>query len=104
MNVRPKWMGIIIVSSSISQQQSVPETKINLDNRTFSVPALKIWNDLPIPLKSFETIASFHRNLRTFFILPLRPKSPAVLRSGDDFCVFLFMTSCLMILVCTLHL
>ena len=43
--------------SSTSQQLIVPKTKLNLGKRAFSVAAPTVWNELPITLKTSETIA-----------------------------------------------
>ena len=51
--------------SSTSQQLSIPRTKLNLGKRAFSVAAPIIWNELPTTLKSCESLASFHKNLKT---------------------------------------
>ena len=52
--------------SSISQQLSIPRTKLNLGKRAFSVAAPIIWNELPTTLKSCESLASFRKHLKTF--------------------------------------
>ena len=51
--------------SSTSQQLSIPRTKLNLVKRAFSVAAPIIWNELPTTLKYCESLASFHKNLKT---------------------------------------
>ena len=43
--------------SSISQQLIVPKTKHNLVKRAFSVAVPRVWNELPVTLKTSETIA-----------------------------------------------
>ena len=53
--------------SSTSQQLSIPRTKLNLGKRAFSVAAPIIWNELPTTLKSCESLASFRKNLKTYF-------------------------------------
>ena len=53
--------------SSISQQLIVPKTKLNLGKRAFSVAAPRVWNELPITLKTSETIASLKKNSRHLF-------------------------------------
>ena len=50
--------------SSISQL-IVPKTKLNLGKRAFSVAAPKVWNELPITLKTSETIAIFRKKKKT---------------------------------------
>ena len=52
--------------SSISQQLIVPKTKLNLGKRAFSVAAPRVWNELPITLKTSETIAIFRKKLKTY--------------------------------------
>ena len=52
--------------SSTSQQLSIPRTKLNLGKRAFSVAAPIIWNELPTTLKSYESLASFRKNLKTY--------------------------------------
>ena len=52
--------------SSVSQQLIVPRTKLNLGKRAFSVAAPRVWNELPIALKTSETIAIFRKKLKTY--------------------------------------
>ena len=52
--------------SSTSQQLIVPKTKLNLGKRAFSVAAPRVWNELPITLKTSETIAIFRKKLKTY--------------------------------------
>ena len=52
--------------SSTSQQLSIPRTKLNVDNRAFSVAAPFFWNELPTTLKSCESLASFRKHLKTY--------------------------------------
>ena len=54
------------LTSSTSQQLSIPRTKLNLGKRAFSVAAPIIWNELPTTLKSCESLASFRKNLKTY--------------------------------------
>jgi len=35
-------------------------------NRAFSVAGLTVWNSLPEPVRSAETLASFKRKLKTY--------------------------------------
>ena len=51
--------------SSISQL-IVPKTKLNLGKHAFSVAAPRVWNELPIILKTSETIAIFQKKLKKF--------------------------------------
>ena len=53
--------------SSTPQQLSIPRTKLNLGKRAFSVAAPIIWNEFPTTLKSCESLASFRKNLKTYF-------------------------------------
>ena len=46
----------------------VPETKLNLGKRAFSVAAPRVWNELPITLKTSETIATFRKKTQDIFI------------------------------------
>ena len=54
--------------SSISQQLIVPKTKLNLCKRAFSVAAPRVWNELPITLKTSETIAIFRKKTQDISI------------------------------------
>ena len=47
--------------SSVSKHIFVPKTKLNIAERAFSVAAPTIWNQLPIAIKSSETMDN-HRN------------------------------------------
>ena len=47
--------------------------KLNLDKRAFSVTAPSVWNELPINLKSSDTIATFHKNSRHLFQIVFPP-------------------------------
>ena len=55
-----------IPRSSISQQLIVPKTNLNLGKRVFSVAAPRVWNELPITLKTSEAIAIFRKKLKTY--------------------------------------
>ena len=52
--------------SSILQQHFMPKTKFYLGKRAFSVAADRVWNELPVTLKTFETIAIFRQKLKTY--------------------------------------
>ena len=54
--------------SSISQQLFVPKTKLTLGKRAFSVASPRVWNELPINLKTSETIAIFRKKLKTYLL------------------------------------
>ena len=56
--------------SSTSQQLIVPKTKLNLGKHAFSVAAPRVWNELPISLKTSETIAIFRKKLKTRQSIP----------------------------------
>ena len=78
--------------SSISQQLIVPKTKLNLVKHAFSVAAPTVWNELPITLKTSETIAIFRKNSRYIYSkLCFYHNSSVVPRSDNDFCMSLFM-------------
>ena len=74
--------------SSISQL-IVPKTKLNLGKRAFSVAAPRVWNELPITLKTSETIAIFRKKL-IYSKLHFYHKCPVVPGSDTDFCASLF--------------
>ena len=77
--------------SSISQQLAVPKTKLNLGKRAFSVAAPRVWNELPITLKTSETIAIFRKKSRhSYSKLHSHHKCLVVPRSDTDFCASLF--------------
>ena len=54
--------------SSTSQQLSISRTNLNMGKRDFPVAAPIIWNELPITLKSCESLASFRKNLKTYLL------------------------------------
>ena len=60
----------------------MPKTKLNLDKRAFSIAAPSACKELPITLKTFETIAIFD-----IFIPNCILVDP---RSDNDFCATLF--------------
>ena len=77
--------------SSISQQLIVPKTKLHLGKRAFSVAAPRVWSELPITLKTSETIAIFRKKSRHIYTkLHFRHKSSIVPRSDIDFSASLF--------------
>ena len=51
--------------STVSKQRFVPKTKLNIGKRVFFVAAPTIWNQLPNAVKSFETIDTFRKKLKT---------------------------------------
>ena len=77
--------------SSISQQLIVPKTKLNLGKRAFSVAATMVWSELPISLKTSETIAIFRKKTQDIWsTLHFHHKCSVVPRSDTDFCASLF--------------
>ncbi len=54
------------LTSSVSKQLFVPETNLNIGKRDFSVAAPTIWNQLPIAIKSSETMDTFRRKSKTY--------------------------------------
>ena len=65
-NNHPTWLFFRRqVRSSISQL-IVPKTKLNLGKRAFCVAAPRVWNELPITLKTSETIAILRKKLFTY--------------------------------------
>ena len=91
-NNHPTWLVSCIFQISLgsSAQLIVPKTKLN--KHAFSVTAPRVWNELPITLKTSETIATFRKKLKTFILkLQLHHKSSVVPRSDNDFCASLFM-------------
>ena len=49
----------------------VPKSRLNIGRRVFSVAASTIWNQLPITIKSFETITTFRNKMQTYICLKL---------------------------------
>ena len=77
--------------SSVSHQLIVPRTKLNLGKRAFSVAAPRVWNELPITLKTSETIAIFRKKTQDIYSkLHSHHKCSVVPRSDTDFCASLF--------------
>ena len=67
------------------QTTFVPKTKLNIGKRAFSVATRAIWNQLPVMIKSSETIDTFRNKLEKYFeFVPC---------CNDDFCLSLCMTS-----------
>ena len=87
--------------SSISQQQLiVPKTKLNLGKHAFSVAVPRVWNELPITLKTSETISIFRKKFDVFIpncISTINLQLSLVLIMT---CASLFMILRLTILVC----
>ena len=46
----------------------MPKTKLNLGKRAFSVAASNVWSELPITLKTSETLAVFRKKTQDIFI------------------------------------
>ena len=78
--------------SSILQHLIVPKIKLNLGKRAFSVAAPRVWNELPITLKTSETMAIFRKKNSRHIYSELRfhHKSSVVPRSDNVFRAFLF--------------
>ena len=47
--------------SSVFKQRFVPKTKLNIGKRALTITAPKIWNQLPITIKSYETKETFRK-------------------------------------------
>ena len=76
---------------SISHQLIVPKTKLYLGKSAFFVTAPMVWNELPITLKTSETVAIFRKNSRYIYSkLHFHHKSLVVPCSDNDFCTSLF--------------
>ena len=62
--------------------------KMNIGKRDYSLDAPTLSNGLPITIKSFETIASFRKQLKTSLFdclkLHFQPKRSAVPCANDD--------------------
>ena len=50
----------------VSKHIFVSKTKLNIEKIDFSVPAPTIWNQLPIRIKSSETIHTFRKQMKTY--------------------------------------
>ena len=70
----------------------MPKTKCYLGKRAFFVAAPRVWNELPITLKTSETIAIFREknSIHIYSKLHFHHKSSVVPRSDNDFCASLF--------------
>ena len=53
--------------SSELDQLNVPRVRTAVDSRAFSVAAPRLWNELPLEIRSAETQNSFRKKLKTFF-------------------------------------
>ena len=47
-----------------------PPTRTSIGKRTFSVSAPYVWNSIPLPIRLSPMIASFKRNLKTYYFVP----------------------------------
>ena len=47
-----------------------PPTRTSIGKRAFRVSAPYIWNSIPLPIRLSPSIASFKRNLKTFYFAP----------------------------------
>ncbi|KAK2173954.1 hypothetical protein NP493_841g00002 [Ridgeia piscesae] len=52
--------------STSSNPLYIPRVKAKAGTRAFSVAAPKVWNSLPVSVKSEGHIVSFHRRLKTY--------------------------------------
>ena len=97
---RPPYLASLLYLSNIPRQLRssisqliVPKTKLNLGKCAFSVAAPRVWNELPITLKTYKTTAIFRekKNSRHIYSeLYFHHKSSVVPRSDTDFCASLF--------------
>ena len=69
----------------------VPKIKLNFGKRDLSLAAPNIWNELPITTKSSETIATFRKQQKQFFLISFHHKFSAVPCFNDDFYLSPFM-------------
>ena len=107
----PYWASLLHFSNILRQLRSsisqliVHKTKLYLGKSGFSVTASRVWNELPITLKTSETIAIFRKKTQDIFIpnciftirhiyskLHFHHESSVVPRSDTDICASLFMT------------
>ena len=47
-----------------------PPTRTSIGQRAFSVSAPYVWNSIPLPIRLSPSMASFKRNLKTFYFSP----------------------------------
>ena len=47
-----------------------PPTRTSIGKRAFSVSAPYVWNSIPLPIRLSPLMASFKRNLETFYFAP----------------------------------
>ena len=95
---QPPYLASLLHLSNIPRQLKspisqliVPKTKRNLGKRAFSVAAPRVWNELPITLKTSETIAIFRNKTQDIYSkLHFLHKCSVVPRSDTDFCASLF--------------
>ena len=73
-NNHPTWLVSCIFQISLDSSDHqfhnllCQKTKINLGKFAFSVAAPRVWNELPITLKTSVTLAIFRKNLKTYLI------------------------------------
>ena len=73
----------------------VPKSKLNVSKSAFSVAALTIWNQLPITIKSSETIAiSCKKPKNICSKLPFHHTFLVVFCSSDNSCLSPFLVMC----------
>src|SRR6478609_5638022 len=61
--------------SSDQHLLTVPNIKSSLGRRSFSFSAPSIWNSLPFPLRSCDSVCSFRKLLKTYPFQPLSSHS-----------------------------
>ena len=78
-NERPTYLVNLLHFSDISRtlrpftskQRFVPNTKLNISKRAFSVAASTIWIQLPIAIKSSENICNFRKKLKILYLFDI---------------------------------
>lgn len=74
-NNQPTYIRQMLKASPINRklrsndldQLHIPRVKTTLGTRAFSVAAPKLWNGLPLEIRSSESVDSFRRKLKTFY-------------------------------------
>ena len=71
--------------SSDLDQLNVPRVRTAVGSRAFSVAAPRLWNELPLEIRSAKTQISFWKKLKTYFFVRLfRLKAWVVRPVGPD--------------------
>ena len=68
-----------------------PPTRTSIGERAFSVSASYVWNSIPLPIRLSPSIASFKRNLKTFYLALLRHHSDIFRASDSAIGIYLFI-------------